>query len=311
MALVPNNKMIEYLVSRKFGHISKAPLPMGSSFDSKKMHEELINKIDTYKNELSAMKYAELTNLYEQEQTRQLEALKLKSEQEENARFFNQAYANADFVHWSKAAHWTLDEAIALSFGKAPNIVNWGKVNPLTNISKFAIDYANRRDLALRAIPWKKLYDPVLPSIFLSWAKELQLEIPAALIAEVEKMGGSAINWYEEYQKQKKEYSEFQFSTKAAIAKCNEQLLVHEAAKENRPSNGNIDITKLHELQINALQHFFSPRKSVDAKKKEVVEWILEVGKIFSPPVSDNIAQAIFTIIKPTDHNPRKRRDVL
>jgi hypothetical protein len=34
--------------------------------------------------------------------------------------FFNQPDAVADYDHWSKTAHWTLDEAIALSFGKAP-----------------------------------------------------------------------------------------------------------------------------------------------------------------------------------------------
>ena len=312
MTLVPNNKMIEYLVSRKFGHISKAPPPMGSGAESQKRHQEFISKIDTYKTELSVMKHQELTDLYEHEQFKELEKLKLKYEQEEQARFFNQPYANADFVHWSKTAHWTLDEAVALSFGKAPSIVNWGKVQPLTSVSKFAIDYANRRDLALRAVPWKKLYDPVLPSIFLSWAKELELEIPAALIAEVVKVGGTATNWFEKYQELKKENSDLKSNYGELTAKWNElQPLIDKAIKSKQQSKGSSEsftITKLHELQINALQNFFSPRHSVDAKKNEVVEWILEEGKNFTPPVSNNVAEAIFTIIKPTDHNPRKRR---
>jgi hypothetical protein len=48
--------------------------------------------------------------------------LRVKAEQEEGERFFNRPHANADFDHWSKAAHWTLDEAIALSLGKAPEV---------------------------------------------------------------------------------------------------------------------------------------------------------------------------------------------
>jgi hypothetical protein len=31
----------------------------------------------------------------------------------EKERFKKQRYANADFVHWAKTAHWTVDEAIA------------------------------------------------------------------------------------------------------------------------------------------------------------------------------------------------------
>jgi hypothetical protein len=47
---------------------------------------------------------------------------------EEDARFFTQPQAKADFGHWSKAEHWSLDEAIALVFGKAPEIVSWDKI---------------------------------------------------------------------------------------------------------------------------------------------------------------------------------------
>ena len=223
--------MVDYLVSRKLEHVTKAPMPMGRVADSRNRHEELINKINTYQKELFAMKYQDLSGLYEQEIMKQLEEKKLKLELEDQSRFFNQLSANADFEHWSKAAYWSLDEAIALSFGKNPNIVNWVKVNPLTGVSKFASDYASRRDLALRAVHCRKLYDKVMPSIFLSWTKELQLEIPAALIAEVEKMGGTATNWLEKYQeierkyqKQSKELSELETNTKALNAKFNEEL---------------------------------------------------------------------------------------
>ena len=230
MTLVPNNKMIEYLVFSKFGALSMAPTPISLHGKYQGNNEQHL-KFEAYKSELSAMTSEELTSLYEQGKKKEFEAQKLKAGLEEQSRFFNQPYSNADFVHWSKAAHWSIDEAIALSFGKAPNIVNWGKVQPLTSVSKFAIDYANRRDLALRAVLWKKLYEPVLPSIFLSWAKELELEVPEALITEVVKMGGTAINWFEKYQelekkyqKQSKELSVLETNTKALNAKFAEVL---------------------------------------------------------------------------------------
>ena len=260
MTLVPNYKMIEYLVSRKFGHISHAPPPINtihSGVANQKMHNEFIAKVDGYKTELSAMKYQDLANQYEQEKAKELEALKLKAGLEEQSRFFNQPYSNADFVHWSKAAHWSIDEAIALSFGKAPNIVNWKNVKPLTDISKFATDYANRRNLALRAVLWKKLYDPVLPSIFLSWAKELELEIPAALITEVVKMGGTATNWFEKYQELEKKYQK----------QSKELSVLETSTKPLSTRTENNYLRLIMQLAISNIENF-DPKKPYEAAAK-------------------------------------------
>ena len=41
----------------------------------------------------------------------------------------------------------------------------------------------------MRAAQWKQLYDPVLPGIFLSWAKGLEIEVPAALVEAVQVRG--------------------------------------------------------------------------------------------------------------------------
>jgi hypothetical protein len=45
---------------------------------------------------------------------------KAKSDYDENQRVFNRPSAVADFDYWSRMSYWTLDEALALSFGKAP-----------------------------------------------------------------------------------------------------------------------------------------------------------------------------------------------
>ena len=57
-----------------------------------------------------------------------------------------------------------------------------------------------------------------------------------------------------------------------------------------------------------AIAEFFERRRDRDAKREEVVDWIKSKMTASGMADSDNIAQAIFTIIKPVDHDPKKRR---
>lgn len=188
--------IISFLVSRKFG--STAILaPAFANFDKTQNSEnsKKVAEIEEYKSTLRNIQSNDLLVLYNEELAKQ-----------EKERFYNQRYANADFVHWAKAAHWTLDEAIALSFGKEPEIVTWEKIEKLKSQTAFATSFAKRRDLALRATRWKKFGDTIPPVIFISWAKEINIELPNALIEEVTKIGGSATNWHEQYLKLKADY---------------------------------------------------------------------------------------------------------
>lgn len=92
-------------------------------------------------------------------------------------------------------AHWKLDEAVALSFGKAPELVNWPTISKYLNLSRFAVEYAQRRELAMRACQWNQLYDPVLPGIFLAWAKRTDISVPSALTEAIEKRGVQVADW--------------------------------------------------------------------------------------------------------------------
>jgi hypothetical protein len=56
------------------------------------------------------------------------------------------------------------------------------------------------------------------------------------------------------------------------------------------------------------IAEFFDPRRETDAKRDEVVAWIKIQMTRKGMTDSDNIAKAIFTIIKPEDHNPKKKR---
>jgi hypothetical protein len=132
-----------------------------------------------------------------------------KRELDEQQRFFNLPSAKADFTHWSKAAHWTLDEAVALSFGKAPEVVKWESVKEYVSISPFAVKYGRVRDLALRAKAWGQLYDPVLPGIFLAWARRMEVEVPPELVVQVEARGIVIADWKDMFDKLKTQLDEY------------------------------------------------------------------------------------------------------
>jgi len=70
----------------------------------------------------------------------------------------------------------------------------------------------------------------------------------------------------------------------------------------------NIYTTDYINIMHAAINEFFEPRQSIDAKKDEVVAWIKAKLSEAGLLDSDNVATAMFTIIKPSNHSPRKRR---
>ena len=123
-----------------------------------------------------------------------------QAERDEQARFFNQPHSNANFSYWSKAAYWTLDEATALSFGKAPNVVNWASVKGHVEYSSFAHKYALLKDLIDRAKYSAQLSEPTLPTFFIAWAKQNAVEFPPDLEAAVVARGRQVANWKSLYE---------------------------------------------------------------------------------------------------------------
>ena len=148
--------------------------------------------------------------LYDEERAKEAAEQLAQAESEEQTRFFNQPYAKADFGHWSKAAYWTLDEAVALSFGKAPERVTWETIKPFVDVSPFAYQYGRRRDLALRAAASKQLSDPAWPGFFLAWAKRTDLAVPSELVAAVTARGIQIADWKTHYDELKKKFDECQ-----------------------------------------------------------------------------------------------------
>jgi hypothetical protein len=195
--LTPKER-IDYLVRRRFplAYMLNIPPSIGTGRGPPPDTRQLRIEVDGFRGELAALPLQELIARFDEEKGREFEQLRAKAEQEERERFFNHPGAAADYEHWAKAAHWTLDEAIALSLGRAPELVRWDRLQSLTALgSPFVTQYARRRDLALRAKAWEQVFDPVLPGIFLAWAKRTDIDVPAELVAALEKRGVQIADW--------------------------------------------------------------------------------------------------------------------
>jgi hypothetical protein len=90
---------------------------------------------------------------------------------------------------------WRLEEAVALSFSKDPEVVHEASLRTYKEVSYFAKQYMGVRDFALRAKESGQLTDPVLPKDFLEWAIRYEINVPAQLGEKVEAHGGSIDDW--------------------------------------------------------------------------------------------------------------------
>lgn len=97
-----------------------------------------------------------------------------------------------------------MDEGIALSFGKDPDVVTWERLKSFTEISPFAAEYARRRRLIERAVNQRQLTSPLVHAFFVSWLKQIGLSCPPELETEVLTYGTKMQEWskaFEEYRK--------------------------------------------------------------------------------------------------------------
>jgi len=214
MVRSPRFDAIDYLVARGFPQASglrSSPMidGLGRTGDpNAEARRRLIAERDAYKEQLGAKSAQEIQALVDAERAKEVAERTALAAAQEQTRFFNQPQANADLSYWSKMSHWTLDEAVALSFGRAPEIVNWASVKSLVSVSPFAFHYSRRRELCLRAVPWKQLFAPVLPGLFLGWAKRNKIDYPKELEKHVVGHGHAIIDWKSNYDELKALYDQ-------------------------------------------------------------------------------------------------------
>jgi hypothetical protein len=119
---------------------------------------------------------------------------KIREEQgrrSEAAMFFNARKADADPKYWAKSPIWTIEEAVAISFLKSPEVVNSKTMAPYVKTSAFARAYSRRMELATRSVQTGKLSAVVEPEAFLKWADRYEEAIPDVLRAAVAKFAAN------------------------------------------------------------------------------------------------------------------------
>jgi hypothetical protein len=135
----------------------------------------------------SAMPLDEIQRLLADESQKELAKRKARADLDESLRFFNRPSATCDSLHWSRMDYWAVEEAVALSLGKNPKLVEWETIKPFLVVdpngftSTLAKEFDERLQVARRAVAMKKLHDPERPSSFIRWAERLKFSFPTQL----------------------------------------------------------------------------------------------------------------------------------
>ena len=176
-----NLEKIEQLVNWKFPTLRAvlASGPMGNI--SHERRTTLKGQADKYRAELFALSQDNFSALYQKTVEERGRLAEIAARRDEEARFFNQRSALADYHYWTKADYWTLDEAIVLALGRDPNVVTAANLAPFRLTSPFVANFLRLQNLALRAKATGKLFDPVLPVLFVAWAIDKGIDIPAPM----------------------------------------------------------------------------------------------------------------------------------
>jgi hypothetical protein len=187
------------------------------------VNQERLDKGAAYESELRAMSLAQLEALRRSEESKIEAAERARADIEEQQRFFNKPSAAVDLEHWAAMAMWSLEEAIPLTFGKDPNVVQWTSVSASTS-SAFTIAFAKRRQIVLRAKATGVLSDPTSPDAFITWAKRNNIPFPAELETKLAGRGEFIGDWKTLYDRLKEGFDELN-RRNADLLKSHEELV--------------------------------------------------------------------------------------
>ena len=191
---------------------------------------------------------------------------------------------NSNLADYLLYGYWSISEGIHLLAGAIPNHKKNSEIVPLDAVS---FDYVMSTDNNLYIEKninrlWNFFYSDLLdnenepPQFFIEWALSKRFR-------------PDWLDWAIE---------QGLYSTKQDGI----------ADKINPANNAKPYLTKWMEVQEGAIREFFNPRRNPDAKSEEVVEWIHKTAKNIQLKESNNIAEAIFSIIKPENHDPKRKR---
>ncbi len=105
---------------------------------------------------------------------------------------FEPGVATADFNRWGKRPSWSSEEAVALTLGKDPDLVNWERVQNYVGYHAFADEYAELRERIGRAEAVGELAFPIKPEQFVMWLERDGIRCPEELGVALTALSGHA-----------------------------------------------------------------------------------------------------------------------
>jgi hypothetical protein len=127
MIHIPAFDPIEYLVNRKFPVPQVKRRVINGRFvppvEPEREYEPPSDEEEQFRLELSALPEEEIARLVKIEKDNYEQEKRLEEKVLDQTRFFSMPTADVDFDYWSKINYWTIEEAVALSFGKNPEKV--------------------------------------------------------------------------------------------------------------------------------------------------------------------------------------------
>lgn len=194
---------IGYLMQRKFPSLLKGPrISNGVQFGTTPP-EQMTPEATLYRSNLRTMPAAVLRQTAADEREREVADWVSRAAADDQTLFFSQPGAVADIDHWARMDFWSVEEGLALSFGKAPEVLTSKRVSVLGIYSPFATEYRRRAEVARRSLVAKHLYENNRPSVFLRWAQRKGMNPPGALVDAVEAAGGDLTDWRDLYDSMK------------------------------------------------------------------------------------------------------------
>lgn len=191
MRTITKDEAVEFLIRRKIPDYQYVGNSLGNTFlwnqsgipeDEREAYVENVKKLVAgYREELIEMPAEKFESFFMREQAaaddEMLQSMALNAGQE----------MEADFNHWSKAAYWERNEAVALVLGVNPMILDQQELIRRDGHSNFVEKWANLHDLVDRALKAELLSEPTRPACFLKWAEQYEIEVPQGLVELVER----------------------------------------------------------------------------------------------------------------------------
>ena len=200
--LFKDQAYIDFLLRTRFPDAFVIPSVSGGTTTSPSNDET--NAAIRYRAELEALSPFELKARVAKTSALLSKALSEKAARDEQDRGFSRPETEANYARWAKMSYWTLDEGVALSLGREPKFAAWPELEPILNISPFAAEFAEQREILVRAKEMGQLWERTTPARFVKWAQRVQFELPNNLVAEVTALGEQVADWKTLFEQEKK-----------------------------------------------------------------------------------------------------------